>query len=116
MPTALASTRWEIRAVDLMAISAAIQAPSETPTTVSIAQIELIEQVEIEIGEVVDGVKDFGCFGAAEARMDRRDHARMRGAAGRAPAPRVEPDAGMQEQSGRPLPLLDAFDANAVDR
>ena len=48
-PTALAMTRRDRRAVDFTAISAAIQAPNDTPTTVTLGKIKLVEQIEIEI-------------------------------------------------------------------
>ena len=41
-----------------------------------IAQIELIEQIEIEIREIVDRTHALGQFGTAETRMRRGDNAR----------------------------------------
>ena len=61
-------TSRDIRAVDFTAISAAIQAPSDTPTTVRSRKIELIEKIEIEIGQIVDRAHARRQFRAAERR------------------------------------------------
>ncbi len=104
-----------MRAVDLMAISAASQPPNDTPTTAIVRERQLIDEVEIEIGEVVDAVEPARRLRAAEAGMGRRQHTRARGQRVEHRRVRLDADAGMQEQQRPALPALDHLDADAVD-
>ena len=60
-----------MRSVDLIAISAAIQPPNDTPAKHHVAQIERIHEIEIEIGEIVDrgdGARQFAACRSPDAR------------------------------------------------
>ena len=89
MPTGLASTSRDIRAVDFTAIAAAIQAPKRNADHQRLLEVERVHGIEIEIGEVVDGRQRRRQLGAAEAGMRRRDQPAARRRAARAPAPTV---------------------------
>ena len=72
-------------------------------------QIERVEQVEIEIGEVFDRVQLPRRVGAAEPGMRGRDHARAaRPDASSTGARRLEADAGMEEQQRPSAAALDS--------
>ena len=80
-----------------------------------VAQIELIEQVEVEIGEVVDGVERPRLLRAAEARVHRRQHPRARRQPIEHRRGRLDADAGMQEQQRPAGAALDQLHADAGD-
>ncbi len=61
-------------------------------------------------------VNDLRLLGAAEARMARRDHARMLGEAVEHGSVAIEPDAGMEEQKRPTAPFFDGLNRDAVDR
>ena len=99
----------------MTAISAAIQPPNDTPTSDRIAQVHRLQQIEIEIGEIVDRGHVLRLLGAAEARMRRRDHARLRGELLEHRRVGLDADAGMEEQQRPPGAGLDHLDAHAGD-
>ena len=80
-----------------------------------VGEIQLVQKVQIEIGEVIDRGEGAWLLGAAEARMARRDDAH----ALRQPVEHrglwVETDAGMQEEQGPPAPLFRIFYRNTID-
>jgi hypothetical protein len=80
-----------------------------------VVETELIDEVEIEIGEVVDGIEFWRLLGAAEARMARSDHARPLGQAVEHRRRRLDADARMQEQERPPAAALGGVDADAID-
>ena len=80
-----------------------------------VAKIELLEQVEIEVGEVIDRCHALGKLRAAEARMRWRDHAAAAGKLGQHRRRRIDPDARMQEQDRPALAALGYLDGNAID-
>ena len=87
MPTGFASTRRDMRAVDLIAVAAAIQAPKRDADHGRVLEVELVHEVEIEIGEIVDRR-----HASAAARSGRSPDATARSAGRRgeqrrAPAP-----------------------------
>jgi hypothetical protein len=63
-----------------------------------LAQIKRIEQIEVEIGEIIDGVELGRNLGAAVTGMRRRDDARTLGKTIECRAGAVETDFGMEEQ------------------
>ena len=80
-----------------------------------IAQVELVEQVEIVVGEVVDRIDALRQLGGAKARMRRRDQARLRREPVEHRRRRIEPDAGVQEQQRPALAALEHVHGDAVD-
>jgi hypothetical protein len=81
-----------------------------------ILEVELVEQIEIEIGEVVDVVERPRLLGAGEARMAGRDQVRLLGQAVEHGCRRIKSDAGMEEEERAPAALVDRLDADTVDR
>ena len=81
-----------------------------------VLEVELIDEVEIEIGEVVDGGESPRLLGIAEARMARRNHAGMLGELVDDGGVAIEPDAGMEEQKRPTVPFFDGLNLDAVDR
>ena len=77
---------------------------------------QLVHEVEIEVGKIVDGRKILRLLGAAEARVRGRDDPRL----GRQPVEHrrvgCDADARMEEQDGPPLAALDQLDADPRDR
>ena len=117
MPTALASTRCEMRAVDFTAISAAIQPPNETPTTTRRA------------GRAPPSDRDRNRRGRRRWSAPRGSSERPKpgcdgaisraavGERGRAPAPAASmPMPGCRKRIGRPLAALDHLELRPVDR
>ena len=80
-----------------------------------VVERELVDEVEIEIGEVVDAIERLRRLRAAEAGMGRRQHARAGGEGVEHRRIGLEADAGMQEQERPAAPALDHLDADAVD-
>jgi hypothetical protein len=81
-----------------------------------VAQIELLEQVEIEIGEVVDPVERSRRLLPAEAGMRRNQEAAVRGEPLQHRRVGLDADSGMQEQQRPSAPALDHLDLDAADR
>src|SRR6516165_36484 len=63
-------------------------------------EIELIEEIEVEIGKVVDAVERFRRLRSAETRMGRNNQAHARGEPGEDGSARLDADAGMEKQQG----------------
>jgi hypothetical protein len=80
-----------------------------------VVEIELVDEIEIEIGEIVDGVERWRLLGAAEAWMARGDQARPLRQAIERRRRCADADAGMQEQQRPTAAALDQLDADAVD-
>ncbi len=80
-----------------------------------VAQVELVEQIEIEIGEIVHGRERPRLLGAPEARMRRRQHPVARGEPRQRGRVGFDADAGMQKQQGSAGAPLDQFDLDAAD-
>ena len=97
------------------AISAAIQPPKPVPTTVRSLEIELIEQVEIEVGQVVDRAHALGQLGAAKAWMRRRDDVRVLGEFVDGGRGRLDAVLGVKEQQRPARALFDEIDPRAID-
>src|SRR5438132_11252954 len=114
MPTALARTRCDRRCVDFTAISAAIQPPSETPTTTVLVS-SLIHKIQIKIREIIHMIEGMRLLGRAEARMRRRDHTRLLGQPIEYRSRPIETDSRMQKQQRLAAPALDHLHADAVD-
>src|SRR5262249_6005605 len=81
-----------------------------------VLEVELVEQIEIEIGEVVDGGERLRLLGVAKARMARRDHAGTLGELVNEGSVAIEPDARMKEQKRPTAPFFDGLNLDAVDR
>ncbi len=77
---------------------------------------QLVHQVEIEIGEVVDRGEVLRLLGAAEARMGRRDDSRLGGKQVEHRGVGRDADAGMEEEDRGTLAALDPFEPYARDR
>ena len=105
MPAAPTSVSELSRRVLRTASSAAIQPPRPQPTRSTLGEIERVENIEIEIGEVRDGVEPVGRIGRPVSRDAR---ARSRRAARPAPScwatTAPESLAPCSVSSGRPAP------------
>src|SRR6185369_15060753 len=86
------------------------------PDNDRVLEVEVIEQIEVEIGEVVDGGERLRLLGVAEARMARCDHACMPGKLVDGGGVAIEPDAGMEEQKRPTASFFDGLNLDAVDR
>src|SRR5262249_53376298 len=80
-----------------------------------VLEVELVQEIEIEIGEVVDGRERLRLLGTAEPRMARRDHPRVPREVVEHGCVTVEPDGRMQEQERAPASLLDRLHPHPVD-
>jgi len=80
-----------------------------------LCKIERMDEVEIEIGEVVDAIEGFGRLRAAEPGMDRGEEARLCGKPFENGSVRVDADARMQEKERAALATFHYFDLDAVD-
>ena len=98
------------------ASSAAIQPPSEKPTRWTRVEIELIEEVEIEVGEVVDGIEPVRRVGLAEARMLRHDHVVPRGESAMNGSQRPAPLGAVQDRAAARRRRRASADVAAADR
>src|SRR3984893_12952569 len=78
-------------------------------------EIELIEEIEVEIGEVVDGVERFRRLRSAETRMRRSDQAHARREPGEDGSAGLDADAGMEKQERRSFSALDHLNADAAN-
>ena len=97
------------------AISAAIQAPKPDADHGEVLEVELIEQVEIEVGQVVDRAHALGQFGAAVAGMGRRDDVRVLGEFVDGRSRRLDAVLGVEEKQRRARTLFDQIDPRAID-
>ena len=98
------------------ASSAAIQPPSEMADQIDVVEIELVEQVEIEVGEVGDGVEPVRRVGGAEARMLGHDHVVARGEVGHVGQPAAGAAGAVQEQQRTARAAAHQADVAAADR
>ena len=80
-----------------------------------VAEIALVHEVEIEIGEIVDGVEAARHLRAAKARMDRHDHPRSRRKQIEHACIGLDADLGMQEKQRPALSAIEAINADAAE-
>src|SRR5262249_54337288 len=77
---------------------------------------EPVEEVEIEIGKVVDGIEPVGRVGLAEARMFRNDDVEFLRQRLHDRKPRPCPAGAVQKQQRRPAPAAHQLNVAAADR
>src|SRR5712692_4559422 len=74
-----------------------------------------MDEVEVEIGEVVDGIEGFWRLRAAEARMGRDNHPSACGEPLQHGSIGLDADPGMKEEQRPTLSALDQLNADAID-
>ena len=115
MPSGATSTSPARRSLHFTAISAAIQPPSDEPITTTSRSVPLGEKVEIEIGQVVDGVDARHVGRMAEAGMRGREHAAVGGQQVEERRARIEAFLAVEPEDRAPLPALDDLELHAAD-
>ena len=104
-----------MRSGDFAAISAAIHPPIEQPSDIDRVEVETIQQLEIDVGDIVDAIEPVRQAGPAKARVRGHDQT----------APRrkqrdeflfwIESLAPMQPKQRRALPGLEHFEVNSCN-
>jgi hypothetical protein len=75
----------------------------------------VVKEIEVEIGEIVDGVDRVRAGGMAIPRMLRGVHAAVRGEQVEHRRRRIEPVFPVEPEDGAPLPSLDHLELHAAD-
>ncbi len=115
MPTASASTRREMRSDDFDRDFGRDPAAERDPREGHVTQVEGFHQVEIEIGEIVDGGEVARQVALAESRMRGGEHRKTLREFVEHAVRRLEPDGGVQEQEWPALAAPDQFEPHACD-
>ena len=83
---------------------------------IDVLEVELIEEVEIEVGEIGDGVEPVRRVGGAEARMLGHDHVVPRGEVGHVGQPAAGAAGAMQHEQRASRAAAHQGDVAAADR
>src|SRR5262249_22803660 len=87
-----------------------------TPDEMDAGEAELIEKIEIEVGEIADGIEPRRRIGGAEARMLGNDDVELFRQLGHAWEPDAHAAAAMKKEQRRPRPAAHEADAAVADR
>src|SRR5262245_37658039 len=75
----------------------------------------MLQQIEVEIRKIVDGIEGLRLFRASKARVDGRQHAHATRKLIEHRRGRLDADFGMQEQQWLALSAFNQLDADVVD-
>src|SRR5262249_46298556 len=91
-------------------------AAKRTPDEVDAGEVELIEKIEIKVGEIADGIEPRRRIGGAEARMLGNDDVELFRQLSHAREPDAHAAAAMKREQRRPRPAAHEADAAVADR